>query len=143
MNFPLLNAVLNTTATILLVAGLILIRQGNEAAHKKAMLSAFFCSVVFLASYIWHHYSVGLRIAYAGPEWGEIPYLTMLLVHTVLAVTVPFLVIKVIRHALKDERSLHKKWARITAPIWLFVSISGVLIYLILYVWTDSYAAAL
>ena len=69
--------------------------------------------------------------------------MAMLLAHTILAATVPFLVIKVIRHALKDQRTRHRKWARITAPIWLFVSITGVLIYLTLYVWTDSYASTL
>ena len=107
------------------------------------MMAAFFCSVLFLASYLWYHFSVELRVPYAGPEWGKAPYMAMLLAHTILAATVPFLVIKVIRHALKDQRTRHRKWARITAPIWLFVSITGVLIYLTLYVWTDSYASTL
>jgi uncharacterized membrane protein YozB (DUF420 family) len=143
MNLPLCNALLNSSATLLIIWGLFLIKQGKEDAHKKVMLSAFACSVVFLICYLWHHYSIGLRVSYAGPTWGSIPYHIMLIIHTVLAATVPFLVIKVIRHGLKDERTLHKKWARITAPIWLFVSVSGVLIYLILYVWTDSFQLAI
>lgn len=143
MNLPLWNALLNSTATVLILWGLFLIKQGKEEAHKKVMLSAFGCSVVFLISYLWHHYSIGLRVSYAGPEWGAVPYHTMLLAHTLLAAIVPFLVIKVIRHGLKDEREPHKKWGRITAPIWLFVSFTGVLIYLILYVWTDSYQLAI
>jgi len=143
MNLPLCNALLNSTATVLIVWGLFLIKQGREESHKKVMLSAFACSVVFLIGYLWHHYSTGLRVPYAGPAWGTFPYHAMLLAHTILAAIVPFLVIKVIRHGLKGERKLHKKWARLTAPIWLFVSFTGVLIYLILYVWTDSYKLSL
>ena len=142
IELPLLNACLNSLATFLIIIGLILIKQGKETAHKRIMLSAFACSVLFLASYLWHHYSIGLRVSYAGPNWGSAPYHAMLLAHTIMAASVPFLAIKVILHGLKEERQRHRKWARITTPIWLFVSITGVLIYLILYVWTNSYQLA-
>lgn len=140
---PTLNAILNSLAFACLVRGLWLIRRGNEAGHKKAMFAALACSTLFLISYVTHHATVGLTVKYAGPDSLKTAYLTMLLVHTVLAALVPFLALRTAYLGIKDRRASHKKWARVTAPIWLFVSVSGVLIYFVLYVWTDSYALAL
>lgn len=141
--FPALNAVLNGCATTLLVAGLLLIRRRRERAHRNAMLAAFACSILFLASYLWFHLRYGLRVAYAGPDWGRGPYLAMLLAHTLLAAVVPFLALITITLGLKGRRTAHKRFARLTFPAWMFVSVTGVLIYLVLYQWTDSGAIAL
>ena len=141
--FPPINAALNGLAGMLLLLGYRLIRRGNEAAHKRIMLSAFACSVVFLMSYLYYHLNFSIQVKYAGPDWGKTPYLIMLLMHTVLAAAVPFLAMRTIFLGFKERRAAHRKIARITFPIWLFVSITGVLIYLILYVFTDSGAALL
>lgn len=140
---PTLNACLNGLAFVMLVLGLIKIKQGQEEAHKKLMIGALIVSTLFLVSYVTHHATVGMTVKYAGADWGKTPYLIMLLVHTVLAAAVPFLAIRTAYLGFQDRRTSHRKWAKVTAPIWLFVSVSGVLIYLILYVWTDSYAQAL
>lgn len=140
---PTLNACLNGLAFLLLVTGLIKIKQGQEEAHKKLMIGALLVSTLFLLSYVTHHATVGMTVKYAGADWGKTPYLVMLLVHTVLAAAVPFLAIRTAYLGFQDRRESHRKWAKVTAPIWIFVSVSGVLIYFILYVWTDSYAQAL
>lgn len=141
--FPALNAILNGCACALLVVGVVLIRAGKEDAHRRAMLAAFACSVLFLASYLWFHFHYQIRVAYAGPEWGRTPYLLMLLAHTVLAALVPFLALRTIWLGLHDRRAQHRRWARVTFPIWLFVSVTGVMIYFVLYQWTGSGDAAL
>jgi putative membrane protein len=145
---PSLNAALNGLAFLFLLTGIAQIKRGRETAHKNLMLAALVCSVIFLISYLSHHAMVGLSVPYHGPEGWKTPYLTMLLVHTILAALVPFLALRTawlgLRiHAEPGRRATHKRWARITAPIWIFVSISGVLIYLVLYIWTDSYSHAL
>ncbi|MDA1259539.1 MAG: DUF420 domain-containing protein [Planctomycetota bacterium] len=141
--FPALNAVLNSCAGVLLIVGVVLIHRGRERAHKNAMLAAFGCSILFLASYLWFHFHYRIRVEYAGPDWGRTPYLVMLLAHTVLAAVVPFLAMRTIWLGLRDRRPAHRRLARITFPIWLFVSVTGVLIYFVLYQWTGSGAAAL
>lgn len=137
--FPHLNAGLNGLAGILLVVGFWLIKKRREQAHKVVMLSAFATSCVFLACYLTYHIAVkpgghtrfdssyGQGIAYA--------YYGMLLSHIVLAAAVPFLAILTIYLGLKDKRASHRKWAKITFPIWLYVSVTGVLVYLMLYQW--------
>jgi len=141
--FPPLNAALNCLAAILMVLGVLRIRAGDEAMHKKLMLSAFFVSVLFLCSYLYYHSAFSLTVEYAGPEWGRTPYLAMLFTHIVLAALVPFLALRTIWLGLKDRRDSHRKWARFTFPIWLYVSITGVMIYLTLYVFTESSRIAL
>ncbi|MCP4093528.1 MAG: DUF420 domain-containing protein [Planctomycetes bacterium] len=136
--FPPLNAALNGTAALLMVAGFMRIRAGDEATHKKLMLGAFGVSILFLCSYLYYHLHFGVSVQYAGPSGAKIPYLLMLLTHTVLAAAVPFLALRTIWLGLKNRRVSHKKWARFTFPIWLYVSLTGVLIYLVLYVFTDS-----
>lgn len=141
--FPPINAALNGLAGLLLLLGFGLIRNGKETAHKRVMLTAFGCSVVFLMSYLYYHLNFSIQVKYAGPDWGKTPYLIMLLAHTVLAAAVPFLAMRTIFLGLKGRWESHRRIARITFPIWLFVSITGVLIYLILYVLTDSGAIVL
>lgn len=140
---PTLNAVLNSIAFVLLLTGIAQIKRGNEEAHKKLMISALVVSTLFLISYLTHHTLVGLTVKYAGPDWGKTPYLLMLLAHTVLAALVPFLALRTAFLGFKERRAQHKKWAKFTAPIWIFVSLTGVLIYFVLYVLTDSYQQAI
>jgi putative membrane protein len=141
--FPPLNAALNGLAGLLLVIGVIQVKRGNEEAHKRFMLAAFGCSVLFLISYLYYHFHFAIQVKYQGPEGGRYPYLGLLLSHTVLAAAVPFLALRTIFLGLKDRREAHRRLARITFPVWLYVSITGVLIYLVLYVFTDSGKLAL
>lgn len=141
--YPLVNACLNALAAVLLVIGIVFIRRGNEAAHKKMMVSAFLCSVVFLCSYLYYHISFEILVSYAGPAWARTPYLILLGSHTILATIVPVLAIIVIRAGLKDSREFHRRWAKRLFPMWMYVSITGVSIYFILYVLTDSATIAL
>lgn len=141
--FPALNAILNSCCWLLLLLGLWYVKRGRLRAHRNAMLAAFGCSVLFLASYLYFHFHYGITVRYRGPEWGAKPYLAMLLTHTVLAAFVPFLAARTIWLGLRDRRAQHRRLARITFPIWLYVSLTGVLIYLVLYRWTESGAMAL
>lgn len=136
--FPPLNAALNGLAGLMLILGMLKIKAGNEVAHKRFMFAALACSVVFLSSYLYYHLYFGISVKYQGADWGRAPYLALLLSHTVLAALVPFLALRTAYLGIKDHRSAHKKWAKWTLPIWLYVSATGVLVYLVLYVFTDS-----
>mgnify|MGYP002528543263 CR=1 FL=1 len=136
---PHVNAVLNALATVLLVTGFVLIKRGNITAHKWTMLSCFGVSVVFLVCYIsyhqmWHAVTgergkpfeyTGLAVRYC--------YYAILISHVALAVTVPFLASFTIYYGLRDQRRRHRAIARWTFPIWLYVSVTGVVVYLMLY----------
>jgi|FLOH01.1.fsa_nt_gi uncharacterized membrane protein YozB (DUF420 family) len=136
--FPPLNAALNGLAAILLLAGLWRIKAGDEAGHKKLMLSAFAVSVLFLCSYLYYHLHFAVSVKYQGADWGRVAYLLMLVTHITLAAAVPFLALRTIWLGLNNSRIAHRKWARVTLPIWLYVSVTGVTIYLVLYVFTES-----
>jgi putative membrane protein len=127
-----LNASLNALATILLVVGFVLIKQGRVAAHRRTMLATFAVSTIFLISYLIYHYLVG-SVKFTAEGLPRTIYLSVLLSHAILAVFVPFLAIWTIWLGLKDRRVEHRKWAKITFPIWLYVSITGVVIYVMLY----------
>jgi uncharacterized membrane protein YozB (DUF420 family) len=129
---PGLNACLNGLSAILLMSGYFFIRHGKRDAHRACMGSAFLVSVVFLISYLVHHALAGI-IYYPGHGWSRTLYLIILGTHTVLAVLVPFLAIVTLRRALKGDYEKHKKIARVTFPIWLYVSVTGVLVYFMLY----------
>jgi len=129
-----LNAVLNGTATVLLIAGYWLIKRGHERAHIRVMLSAFGVSVVFLASYLLYHAFEGsVRFPATAPLFARIIYYTILISHVILAAAVPVLALLTIYRGWKDQREQHRKIARWTFPIWLYVSITGVVIYIMLY----------
>lgn len=129
---PTVNATLNSLATVLLILGYRLIRLRREEAHKRTMLTAFGVSIAFLACYVVYHLNV-LSVRFAGPQPVKAVYLTILISHVILAATVPFLAVTTIYLGLKDRRMAHRKVARWTFPIWLYVSITGVVIYLFLY----------
>ena len=131
-SLPTVNATLNTLATILLIAGYLLIKRGREQAHKWTMLSAFGVSVAFLVCYLVYHYYAG-HVVFTGPEPVLTIYRLILLTHVVLAAAVPVLALRTIYLGLKDQREKHIRWARWTFPIWLYVSVTGVVIYLMLY----------
>lgn len=127
-----LNASLNGMAALLLFIGWRAIKAKNETLHKKLMGTAFVLSVIFLVSYL-------IRIAiegvhrYPGEGWAKTLYFSILFSHIALAATVPFLAVRTIFLALKRRIQSHKKIARWTLPIWMYVSITGVIIYLMLY----------
>jgi len=130
---PLLNATLNATATVLLIAGYVLIRRRRELAHKRVMLTAFGVSVAFLASYLTYHIGHGAATRFTGQGLIRPVYFAILISHIILAATVPVLAIVTIILGLRDRRLAHRRWARWTFPIWLYVSITGVVIYVMLY----------
>ncbi|MCL6501536.1 MAG: DUF420 domain-containing protein [Pirellulales bacterium] len=131
---PELNALLNAAATAALVTGYILIRAGRETAHRRVMLTAFCLSVLFLASYLVHHYHIGGSKPYQGEGLGRTLYRTMLFTHAALAALVPPLAVATIILGWRDRRAAHRRLARLTLPIWLYVSVTGVIIYFVLYV---------
>jgi len=133
---PHINAALNATATVLLLTGFVLIKQRRESAHKWTMLACFGVSVVFLACYLTYHFNIpggSKRFPSYPPVAVKYAYYGILLTHVVLAATVPFLALATIWLGLADRRRLHKKLAWWTFPIWLYVSITGVIVYLLLY----------
>ena len=131
-DLPTVNAVLNATAAVLLVIGYTLIRQRKIVAHRKVMLSAFGTSVAFLICYVIYHVQVG-SVHFPHTGLLRTVYLTILTTHTILAITVPVLAIITLNHGLKARFDKHRKIARWTFPIWLYVSVTGVVVYVMLY----------
>jgi len=128
------NALLNALAAVLLVAGWICIRRGNVKAHRGAMVAAFGVSSVFLFSYLMRIALEG-RHDFAGPESVKPVYLAILFTHIPLAALVPILALRMFFLAWKGRFDAHRRLGRITLPIWLYVSVTGVLVYLMLYRW--------
>jgi protein SCO1/2/putative membrane protein len=135
-SLPLLNAVLNGTAFLLLLAGWHAIRSGNKERHIFLMRSAFMVSVAFLASYLIYHLGVqrnqGTR-PFNGQGWAKTAYLLLLISHILLAIVNLPMVLRVLVLARREDWEAHKRLARKTLPIWLYVSITGVVVYLLLY----------
>jgi putative membrane protein len=129
---PALNAFLNGTSAVLLATGYVLIRRGHRAAHRAAMLSAFGVSVLFLVSYVVYHARAGsVRFTGHGPI--RVVYLTVLLSHIVLAALIVPLALTTIYRAWSARFALHRRIARWTLPVWFYVSVTGVLVYWMLY----------
>ena len=126
------NAALNSLAAVLLVAGWVFIRRGQWRAHRAAMVAAFATSAVFLVSYLLYHYLEGSR-KYAGPESLRLVYYAILLTHVVLAAAVPVLALRMFFLAWKGRWEAHRRLGRVTMPVWLYVSVTGVVIYAMLY----------
>ena len=129
---PTVNAVLNAPAAVALVAGFVAIRQGRVAVHRACMLTAVALSVLFLASYLTYHAQMGSR-PYAGGGWLRAVYFAILLTHTVLAAVIVPLVGTTLYRALRAQFTRHRRLARVTFPIWLYVSVTGVVVYWMLY----------
>ena len=131
-DLPALNACLNATSAVLLATGYVLIRRGHRAAHKRVMLAALVSSALFLTSYLVYHAQVGsVRFRGQGPV--RTAYFTILLTHTVLAVVIVPLVGMTLVPALRGRFDKHRRLARITLPLWAYVSVTGVVIYWMLY----------
>jgi uncharacterized membrane protein YozB (DUF420 family) len=126
------NATLNATAAILLLAGYSLIRRKRIQAHKRVMLTAFGVSIAFLICYVVYHAQVG-SVPYQKTGFLRTIYFSILITHTTLAATVPVLAIITLRRGLRGDYQRHRKIARWTFPIWLYVSVTGVIVYLMLY----------
>ena len=131
-DLPLLNAILNLTSTVLLLIGYNHIRHGRVASHHRFMLGALITSSLFLISYLTYHYNVG-SVKFIGQGSVRMVYFTILITHTILAATVPVLAGITLIRALRERFDRHRKIARWTLPIWLYVSITGVIVYLMLY----------
>jgi uncharacterized membrane protein YozB (DUF420 family) len=131
---PPINAALNATATVLLVVGRGLARRGEVERHRLVMIAAFGVSSLFLLFYVSHKVSRNFENTTFNAEgWAKIAYLVLLGSHVLLAMTVPIIAILLIRLGLRDDRERHRRLARIGWPIWMYVSVTGVVIYLLLY----------
>lgn len=129
---PTVNAALNGASALLLVVGYVAIRSRRVRLHRAAMLSALSASGLFLSSYLFYHYHVGTT-RFAGQGWIRPVYFGILLSHTVLAIVIVPMVIATLILALKGRFRRHRRIARVTLPIWLYVSITGIVVYLLLY----------
>lgn len=131
---PALNAILNSVSAILLITGYFFIRQKNIKAHKTSMISAFITSTLFLTSYLIYHFSKELGpTRFQGEGIIRPVYFFILITHTALAIVIVPMVFVTFSRALKKRFDPHRKIARWTLPIWLYVSVTGVIVYLMLY----------
>ncbi|MFY9585128.1 MAG: DUF420 domain-containing protein [Candidatus Acidiferrales bacterium] len=127
-----LNAILNASSAVLLSTGYWMIRRGRVLAHKSCMGLAFLSSTAFLVSYLLYHARVG-SVAFRGQGWIRPVYFTLLASHTILAVAIVPLAVITLSRALREQFDRHKRIARWTLPLWLYVSVTGVVIYFLLY----------
>ena len=134
-SLPLLNACLNGLSTAFIVAGLIFIKSDRKQAHIAAMSFALFTSTLFLVSYLTYHFSVPGMTRFTYPGWPKYVYRVILATHVPLAMVLLPLVICTVVPALRARYDRHRRIAKWTTPVWLYVSVTGVLVYLMLYVW--------
>jgi putative membrane protein len=131
-DLPAVNATLNGTSALLLVAGYVAIRRGRQSTHRALMLSALGASALFLTSYLFYHYLAGTT-RFAGTGLARPVYFTVLTSHTILAMVIVPLVIVTLVLALRGRFPRHRRIARWTFPLWLYVSVTGIVVYLMLY----------
>ena len=127
------NAILNGTSAILLAAGYSAIRSGKIALHKKLMVSAFFVSCAFLVSYVIYHIRIHQVIHFEGQGWIRPVYFTLLTSHTILAIVIVPMIIVTLRRAWLQRFDKHRVIARWTLPLWFYVSVTGVIVYFMVY----------
>lgn len=132
-DLPLLNACLNGLSAVFLTIGFVFIRRQNKTAHRNCMVAAFTTSILFLVFYLTYHFNTEVVTRFREPEWFRPIYLAILLTHTLLAVVVVPLVLLTLHRAVKGRFESHRAIARWTWPVWMYVSVTGVLIYLLLY----------
>jgi len=138
LDLPAINASLNGLSTVFLSLGFVFIKRGNKIAHRNCMLAAFVTSVFFLCCYLTYHGYLAYALhrgptRFLEPQWFRPIYLTILLTHTVLAVVIVPLILLTLWRAKTERFELHKKIARWTWPLWMYVSVTGVVVYLLLY----------
>ncbi len=131
-DLPTVNAILNSLATLMLIAGFIMIRRGHRVAHAKCMIGAVIFSVLFLTTYLIYHAYAG-SVPYARYDWTRGVYFAILIPHIILAAVMVPPILVLLWLAYKRRFTQHKRLARWVWPVWIFVSISGVVIYLMLY----------
>ena len=131
-DLPTLNALLNGSSAILLVIGHRYIKRGNRHVHKRFMIAACCVSVLFFVSYLTYHYHHG-STHFQGEGWIRVIYFSILISHTILAATIVPLVAMTLAQGLRERFDKHVKVARWTYPLWLYVSVTGVIVYLMLY----------
>jgi putative membrane protein len=135
-DLPAVNACLNAVSTAFIIAGLIAIKRERKTAHIAAMVSALVTSTAFLASYLTYHWAKeGVVTRFTETGWPKTLYYFILFTHIPLAALILPLVFLTVIPALRARYDRHRRWAKITAPLWLYVSVTGVLVYLMLYVW--------
>jgi uncharacterized membrane protein YozB (DUF420 family) len=132
-SLPAVNASLNAACTIFLLLGFAFIRNGKIRYHRFCMIVAFLCSTVFLCFYLWFHFHAGV-IRFGGQGWIRPVYLTILITHTTLAVVIVPLILITLSRALRERFDRHRAIARWTLPLWLYVSVTGVVVYWLLYI---------
>ena len=130
--FPAINASLNGTSAVLLAGGRVFIARGKVAAHRACMVAAVTTSSLFLVSYLYYHAHVG-SVHFRGTGWARQLYFSILTTHTILAATIVPLVIMTLSRGLRSRFDRHRAVARWTFPLWMYVSVTGVVIYLMLY----------
>lgn len=131
-DLPALNATLNALAATSLLVGYVCIRRGNRSAHRNAMIAALTFSAAFLASYLVYHYHVGSR-PFTGQGAIRTVYFAVLITHVILAIVIVPMVLMTVSRALTARFDQHRRIARWTWPLWMYVSVSGVIVYLMLY----------
>jgi uncharacterized membrane protein YozB (DUF420 family) len=132
-DLPAVNASLNGLSAIFLTAGWIFIRRKNQTAHRNCMMAAFVTSIVFLICYLTYHLNVQTITHFRNPAGFRPVYLVILLTHTVLAIVIVPLILVTLYRAWRQRFDPHKKIARWTWPLWMYVSVTGVIVYLLLY----------
>jgi putative membrane protein len=133
LSHPALNASLNGLAAIFLVCGYAAIRAGKMELHKKFMVSAFFVSCAFLVSYVIYHVRIHQIVHFQGQGWIRPVYFALLISHTILAVVIVPLILITLRRAWLERFDKHRQIARWTLPVWFYVSVTGVLVYFMVY----------
>lgn len=134
-DLPAVNASLNALSTVFLTLGYIFIKQKKQNAHRNSMIAAFITSAIFLACYLTYHFNVKAVTKFQGQGIARPIYFFILITHIILAVIIVPLVLMSLSRALKQRFDAHKRIARWTWPLWMYVSVTGVLVYLMLYVW--------
>ena len=139
LDLPAVNASLNGLSATFLAAGFVFIRQKNKIAHRNCMIAAFVTSIVFLACYLTYHTYVGMVLhrgptRFLEPQWFRPIYLAILLTHTVLAVVIVPMILMTLNRARRQDFEAHKRIARWTWPLWMYVSVTGVVVYWLLYI---------
>jgi uncharacterized membrane protein YozB (DUF420 family) len=131
-SLPAINATLNGTSAVFLLIGYIMIRSRKILAHKTCMLIAFGCSAVFLVGYLYYHFSIGL-VRFGGEGWIRPVYFTILTTHTILAIVIVPLSLITLSRALQERFDRHRAIAIWTFPLWMYVGVTGVIVYFLLY----------
>ena len=135
---PAVNATLNSLSAVFLTLGFIFIKRGQKIAHRNCMIAAFSTSVIFLACYLTYHTYLAVVLhqgptRFLNPEWFRPIYLTILITHTILAIIIVPMILITLWRAKKERFEAHTKIARWTWPLWMYVSVTGVVVYLLLY----------